>query len=96
MSHETGTEPPVLYEQDGPIVTVEEKGQVRPLDPRLDLRNHSPTGFEWGYSGSGGGMLPSVAAVNSRLKVASRFRVIGSQRSRVAGSGDPSVETSFS
>lgn len=25
----------------------------RPLDPRLDLRNHSPTGFEWGYSGSG-------------------------------------------
>lgn len=24
-----------------------------PLDPRLDLRNHSPTGFEWGYAGSG-------------------------------------------
>ena len=22
------------------------------LDPRLDLRNHSPTGFEWGYTGS--------------------------------------------
>jgi hypothetical protein len=20
-----------------------------PLEPRLDLRNHSPTGFEWGY-----------------------------------------------
>lgn len=25
----------------------------RPLDPRLDLRNHSPTGLEIGYSGSG-------------------------------------------
>lgn len=23
------------------------------LDLRLDLRNHSPTGFEWGYCGSG-------------------------------------------
>jgi hypothetical protein len=26
---------------------------VRPLDPRLDLYNHSPTGFEVGYGGSG-------------------------------------------
>jgi hypothetical protein len=25
----------------------------QPLDPRLDLWNHSPTGFEWGYGGSG-------------------------------------------
>ena len=23
-----------------------------PLNPRLDLYNHSPTGFEWGYGGS--------------------------------------------
>jgi Family of unknown function (DUF6166) len=23
------------------------------LDPRLDLRSHSPSGFEWGYLGSG-------------------------------------------
>lgn len=23
------------------------------IDPRLDLFNHSPTGFEWGYGGSG-------------------------------------------
>ena len=28
-----------------------------PLDPRLDLRNHSPTGFEWGYGGSGPAQL---------------------------------------
>lgn len=27
------------------------------LDPRTDLRNHSPTGFEWGYGGSGPAQL---------------------------------------
>jgi hypothetical protein len=31
------------------IVTVD----GRALSTRLDLRNHSPTGFEWGYYGSG-------------------------------------------
>ena len=35
------------------IVTVD----GRPLDPRLDLWNHSPTGFEWGYAGSGPAQL---------------------------------------
>lgn len=29
----------------------------RPLELRLDIRNHSPTGFEWGYSGSGPAQL---------------------------------------
>ena len=28
-----------------------------PLNPRLDLYNHSPTGFEWGYCGSGPAQL---------------------------------------
>lgn len=37
----------------GPIVTVDGE----PLDDRLDLRNHSPTGFEWGYCGSGPAQL---------------------------------------
>lgn len=27
------------------------------LPLRLDLRNHSPTGFEWGYAGSGPAQL---------------------------------------
>ena len=27
------------------------------LNPRLDLRNHSPTGFQWGYGGSGPAQL---------------------------------------
>ena len=32
-------------------------GQVRPLSPRHDLRNHSPYGFSWGYRGSGPAQL---------------------------------------
>jgi hypothetical protein len=35
------------------IVTV----NSRSLNPRLDLFNHSPTGFEWGYCGSGPAQL---------------------------------------
>ena len=35
------------------IVTVD--GQR--LNPRFDLWNHSPTGFEWGYCGSGPAQL---------------------------------------
>src|SRR6266404_3004442 len=29
----------------------------RPLNPRLDLWNHSPSGPEWGYGGSGPAQL---------------------------------------
>ena len=29
----------------------------QPLHPRLDLWNHSPDGFEWGYRGSGPAQL---------------------------------------
>jgi hypothetical protein len=36
------------------------------LDARLDLRNHSPTGFEWGYAGSGPAQL-ALALAASRL-----------------------------
>ena len=39
------------------LVSVEEAGRVRPLSLRLDLANHSPTGFEWGYGGSGPAQL---------------------------------------
>ena len=37
----------------GPVVTVD--GEL--LDPRLDLKNHCPTGFEWGFCGSGPAQL---------------------------------------
>lgn len=39
-------------------VRVEEEGKpTRPLPLRLDLRNASPTGFAWGYAGSGPAQL---------------------------------------
>lgn len=47
------------YRCPGPNVVevVEADGRVRKLDPRYDLRNHSPDGFEWGYTGSGPSQL---------------------------------------
>ncbi len=33
------------------------KREVSLLDPRLDLVNHSPDGFNWGYAGSGPSQL---------------------------------------
>jgi hypothetical protein len=41
----------------GGAVTVTDGAGGRGLDPRHDLRNHSPDGFEWGYGGSGPAQL---------------------------------------
>jgi hypothetical protein len=37
------------------VVTVDD--QTLPLSPSLKLMNHSPTGFSWGYGGSGPAQL---------------------------------------
>lgn len=42
---------------DGPIKV--------PLDPRHDLRNHSPDGFQWGYGGSGPSQLALAICCNA-------------------------------
>ena len=34
-----------------------ETANAKPLNPRRALPNHSPTGFEWGYGGSGPAQL---------------------------------------
>lgn len=42
------------------VMTFEGGGQAMmplELDPRFDLRNHSPDGFAWGYGGSGPAQL---------------------------------------
>lgn len=47
-------------------VLVHEDGlPPRPLDPRLDLRSHSPTGLEWGYAGSGPAQLALALAADA-------------------------------
>lgn len=41
----------------GHVTVTDDSGQRRMLRPRLDLANHSPDGFAWGYGGSGPGQL---------------------------------------
>jgi hypothetical protein len=55
------------------------------LDPRLDLANKSPTGFEWGYAGSGPAQLSLALLADAlgddekamRLMQDFKFRVVG-------------------
>jgi len=43
---------------DGCVVwVIDGNGERKRLNPRRALRNHSPTGFEWGYGGSGPAQL---------------------------------------
>src|SRR6516225_2178066 len=39
------------------VCVIAGNGERKPLNPRQELRNHSPTGFEWGYGGSGPAQL---------------------------------------
>lgn len=39
------------------VVAEDDQGRTRPLPHRFDIRKHSPTGFEWGFSGSGPAQL---------------------------------------
>ncbi|MBX9579622.1 MAG: hypothetical protein K2X87_04875 [Gemmataceae bacterium] len=60
----------------GAVVAGEDDaGRVRPLPLRTDLRNHSPTGFEWGYSGSG----------PAQLALAILADVVGAERAQEGG-----------
>jgi hypothetical protein len=43
--------------RDGCRVWCQDEGKEAALPLRLDLWNHSPTGLEWGYSGSGPAQL---------------------------------------
>ena len=40
-------------------------GKTAPLAPRLDLFNHSPTGLNWGYGGSGPAQLALALLANA-------------------------------
>lgn len=46
-------------EQAGPgdVFVIDSNGRSRELNPRNDVRNHSPDGFQWGYGGSGPAQL---------------------------------------
>lgn len=67
-------------------VVVQHQGdkQLEPLALRLDLDNHSPTGFEWGYAGSGPAQLALALLADAldddteaaRLHQAYKWRVV--------------------
>lgn len=50
--------------ENGCAVVVSSGDDRRELDPRFDLRTHSPTGFEWGYGGSGPAQLALALAAD--------------------------------
>lgn len=71
--------------KNGCAVTVTDGDRRRKLDPRFDLRRHSPDGFEWGYGGSGPAQLALALAADvlgddeAALDIYQRlkFRVVG-------------------
>jgi hypothetical protein len=63
------------------VVTVEPGGEM--LDPRLDLANHSPDGFEWGYPGSGPAQLALAMCADALADDARALRVYRAFKARV-------------
>ena len=61
-------------------VKVLEHGTMRALDPRHDLRRHSPEGFAWGYGGSGPAQLAlaltadALADADRALRIYQHFK----------------------
>lgn len=78
-----------IREKNGTIVTVTCNEIISNLNPRFDLRNHSPTGFEWGYGGSGPAQLALAilaehvldSSIAEKYYQAFKFKVIGGLKS---------------
>lgn len=74
-----------IRKDSGAVVTVTKENATAKLDPRFDLRNHSPNGFEWGYGGSGPAQLALAILADhfgsdslaQELYQDFKFRVIG-------------------
>ena len=58
------------------IVMVSSHDALYPLDWRLDIADHSPTGLEWGYSGQGPTQLALALAADHLGSDAPPFHVI--------------------
>ncbi len=57
-------------------VWVQRKGKARrPLPKRLNVMNHSPAGFEWGYSGSGPAQLALAILIDHDPQKGSEWAV---------------------
>jgi hypothetical protein len=51
--------------EDRVVLVQDGDGPSRPLPVRLDLCDHSPDGFEWGYTGSGPAQLALALAADA-------------------------------
>lgn len=51
------------------VVEVHENGIAKDLPLRFDICNHSPTGFNWGYAGSGPAQLALAILADFKGKV---------------------------
>lgn len=69
----------------GCVVQVCVGRKKRPLRLRLDVRNHSPTGFEWGYSGSGPAQLALALVADCCGKALARPAIYQRVKQLVAG-----------
>jgi Family of unknown function (DUF6166) len=61
------------------VVSVCDGQKCQPLPLRLDLFNHSPTGFSWGYGGSGPAQLALALLADAlavRLHQEFKFKVV--------------------
>lgn len=58
----------------GAIVTIHDGDRVTGLHMRLDLKSHSPSGYEWGYLGSGPAQL-ALAILADHLGTENRLAV---------------------
>lgn len=64
-----------------PVCFVDDRGIKTPLDPRNDLVNHSPNGFEWGYGGSGPAQL-ALAICSDALRRSGLHPAAADERAR--------------
>lgn len=56
-----------VYKISAAMYAIDDSSPGQALDPRFDLRRHSPTGFEWSYGGSGPAQL-ALAICADHLK----------------------------
>lgn len=83
MKHYIGERTPEGCEVD--VIDKDAPGGGYPLNPRFDLRNHSPDGYEFGYGGSGPAQLALALLADAlgddekaqRLYQDFKFKVIG-------------------
>jgi hypothetical protein len=81
-----------------PVVTVCDGQKSEPLPLRLDLFNHSPTGFSWGYTGSGPAQLALALLADAlgdddlavRLHQDFKFKVVACWPKASVGGSRPS------